>query len=157
MPSGAKPDRKSKTLCDENGARMPNRKVTCRSPDEVEAIFYEAFRHCDSAVMAALWADGEVMCVHPGSGAILGHAQVARSFAHIFAHAERPEIQYSVVKRMASDDLAVHLVMEELSTGPDTPAQVLATNVYRRFAQGWLMVAHHASVVQARVSSQTVQ
>lgn len=136
---------------------MPNRKVTFRTPDEAETVFYEAFRHCDSEVMAALWADGEVVCVHPGSGAILGHTQVARSFAHIFTHAERPAIQYSLINRVESDDLAVHLVTEELATGQESVVRVLATNVYRKYAQGWLMVAHHASVVQGRASSQTVQ
>lgn len=136
---------------------MPNRKLTLQTPDEAEAVYYEAFQHCDSEVMASLWADGDVVCVHPGSGAIIGHAQVARSFAHIFSNAQRPDIRFSVVNRVASDELAVHLVTEDISTGQGRVARVLATNVYRKQAQGWLMVEHHASVVQARSQSQTVQ
>jgi ketosteroid isomerase-like protein len=136
---------------------MSYRKLTLQTPDEAEAVFYEAFQRCDSEVMAALWADGDVVCVHPGSDAIIGHVQIARSFVHIFTGAQRPSIQFSVEKRMASADLAVHLVTEDIATGPGTAARVLATNVYRKDAQGWLMVAHHASVVQARSQAQTVQ
>ena len=136
---------------------MSIRKLTMRTPDEAEAVFYEAFQHCDSAVMEALWADGDVVCVHPGSGAIIGHAQVARSFTHIFSNAQRPDIQFSVVQRVASDDLAVHLVTEDIATGQGAMARVLATNVYRKYAQGWLMVEHHASVVQAGSQPTTVQ
>lgn len=138
-------------------ARMPKRKLTVRTPDEAEAVYYEAFQHCDSDVMAALWADDDAVCVHPGSGAVVGYARVARSYAHIFTHAQRPDIRFSVVKRIHTDALAVHLVTEDISTGADTPVRVLATNVYRKYAEGWLMVAHHASVVQARPPSQTVQ
>lgn len=136
---------------------MSNRKLSLQTADEAEAVFYEAFQRCDSEVMAALWAEDDVVCVHPGSDAIIGHAQVARSFAHIFGGAQRPSILFSVVQRRVSADLAVHLVTEDIATGPDASARVLATNVYRKDAQGWLMVAHHASVVQARSHAQTVQ
>ena len=43
---------------------------------------------------------------------------------------------------------AVHNVLERVEVlGPDGPAQawVIATNVYHKTAQGWRMVAHHAS------------
>jgi ketosteroid isomerase-like protein len=43
---------------------------------------------------------------------------------------------------------AVHNVLERIEVvTPDGPAQAwaLATNVYHRTAQGWRMVAHHAS------------
>ena len=49
---------------------MKTSKLTFKSPDEVEAVFYEAFIHLRPEVMAGLWADEDVICVHPGSGAI---------------------------------------------------------------------------------------
>ncbi len=136
---------------------MTSRKPTFRTADEAEVVYYEAFRHCDSQIMAALWGDDDVVCVHPGSGAIVGHAQVARSYAHIFTQAQRPDIRYSVVSRVQSEALAVHLVAEDITTGTGAVVRVLATNVYQRREQGWLMVEHHASVVQARPESATVQ
>ena len=136
---------------------MPDKKLTLRTPDEAEAVFYEAFSHCDADVMSALWADGDVVCVHPGSGAIVGHAKVARSWAHIFTNAQPPSIKFSIEKRMDSNDLAVHVVREKIATGGDTVARVLATNVYQKYAQGWLMVAHHASVVPNRTQAERLQ
>lgn len=136
---------------------MSDKKLTLRTPDEAEAVFYEAFSHCDTDVMTALWAHGNVVCVHPGSGAVVGYANVARSWAHIFSNAQPPAIKFSVEKRLNSDDLAVHVVREEIGAGGDAVARVLATNVYQKYAQGWLMVEHHASVIPNRSRAETIQ
>ncbi len=132
-------------------------KITYQTPDEVEAVFYEAFGFCDAEVMAALWADGDVVCVHPGSGAVVGHTEVSRSWAHIFANAQRPQIRFKVAKRSHSTELAVHIVTEEIYSGDELAAVVLATNVYQKFASGWLMVEHHASLVQSGRKRETLQ
>ncbi len=132
-------------------------KPVFNSPDEVEAVFYEAFMRCDHDVMASLWAEGDVVCVHPGSGAIVGYDEVMRSWAHIFTNAEQPDIQYLVGKRTESDELAVHVVAEEISSAGQTATVVLATNVYQKFAQGWRMVEHHASLVQSGREGHTLQ
>ena len=123
---------------------------------EAEAVFYEAFRHCDKDVMAALWAEGDVVCVHPSSGAIVGHEAVVRSWAHIFNGAIMPEIKVTVGKRTVSDDLAVHLVTEEIATGEEA-AVVFSTNVYQKFDNGWFMIEHHGSVVPSLSQGQTIQ
>ncbi len=118
------------------------------SPDEVEAQFYEAMRDGDLAKLMALWADDdEVLCVHPGGPRIVGHRAIRAAFEAMFgngridAHPER-------VRRVHSLDAAVHSVVERIAVatedGPRT-AHVLATNVYLKTAQGWRMVAHHAS------------
>lgn len=136
---------------------MIGSKLELKTPDEVEAVYYEAFMHCDKDVMAALWGDGDVVCVHPGSGAIVGHEAVARSWAHIFTNARMPEVKFTVAKRTINDNLAVHLVTEEIATGDDAYAVVLATNVYQKFVSGWLMIEHHGSVVHTRREGQTLQ
>ncbi len=118
------------------------------SPDEVENQFYEAMRDGDLAKLMALWAeDDEVLCVHPGGPRIVGHRAIRAAFEAMFgngrihAHAER-------VCRVHSLDAAVHSVVERITVstedGPRT-AHVLATNVYLKTAQGWRIVAHHAS------------
>ena len=136
---------------------MQESKLEFNTPDEAETVYYEAFMHCDSEVMAALWATGDVICVHPGSGAIVGHAKVLRSWQHIFSDAQQPTLNYTVVKRTVSDTLAVHLVAEAFATGGASPTIVLATNVYQKFDQGWLMIEHHGSLVQAPAQAQTLQ
>lgn len=126
------------------------------SPEEVEAVYYEAFTHCDISVMAALWAQGDVTCIHPGSGVIKGYESVVRSWSHIFTGANPPQLEYNVLKRTISKDLAVHLVTEVIGLD-DNAAQVLATNVYQKFDRGWLMIAHHASLVQAQRRGKSLQ
>ena len=128
-----------------------------RNPDEVEAVFYEAFRRCDSAVMASLWADGEVVCVHPGSRAIVERDAIIRSWESILENADGADLRYAVVRRWVADDLAVHMVAEELAAPDTETAVVLATNMYRRFGDTWLMVAHHASLVEQPEADRILQ
>ncbi len=128
-----------------------------KTPDEVDAVFYEAFMHCDPDVMSALWADKDVICVHPGAGAIVDYDAIVRSWANIFSNAQRTNMKHTVIKRVVSNELAVHVVAEEMLSSGTLVAVVLATNVYRKFENGWLMIEHHASLVQNRRKGQTLQ
>ena len=137
---------------------MIDSKLEFKTPDEAEAVYYQAFMHCDIKVMSALWADGDVVCIHPGSGVIEGYDSVVRSWNHILTNARPPQINHAVLRHTVTDDLAVHLVAEEILTEGQVPVLVLATNVYQKFDSGWLMVGHHASLVQnKRPKNQTVQ
>jgi len=128
-----------------------------KTPDEVDAVFYEAFKHCDPEVMAGLWADTDVVCVHPGAGAIVNYDAIIRSWANIFSNASSTEIAHTVIKRVVSNGLAVFVVAEEIPSSGTVTAVVLATNVYRKFDCGWLMIEHHASLVQNRNQGQRLQ
>lgn len=125
--------------------------------DEVEAVFYEAFMHGDADVMAALWADDDVVCVHPGSGIITGHEAVTRSWRHILENSSSNEIRYTVARKSVSGDIAVHVVAEEMLGNGEVTAVVIATNVYRRYDRGWFMIEHHGSLVQSPGLGQTLQ
>jgi ketosteroid isomerase-like protein len=127
------------------------------SADEAETVFYEAFMHGDADVMAALWAKDNVVCVHPGSGIISGHEAVVRSWRHIFGNFHGGNIRYTVLNKTATGDLAVHVVAEEIMDDDVMAAVVLATNVYKKFSQGWRMVEHHGSVVQQEHEGRTLQ
>lgn len=136
---------------------MKTSKLTLKSPDEVEAVFYEAFIHCDPEVMAGLWADEDVICVHPGSGAIVDYRSIVRSWVNIFSDVRRTELKYTVINAVSANDLAVHVVAEEMLSSGMVTAIVLATNVYRKFNAGWLMIEHHASLMQSLSNGQTLQ
>jgi ketosteroid isomerase-like protein len=118
------------------------------SPDEIEQQFYEALQGGDIERLMAVWSDDEdISCVHPGGPRVIGAAAVRGSFESMFANGTinaRPER----VRRLQTHACAVHSVLEhiELMT-PDGPqsAWVMATNVYVKAAQGWRLVAHHAS------------
>ena len=118
------------------------------SADEVEAAFYEALQHGDIDALMACWADeDEIVCVHPGGPRLVGVLAIREAFEAMFARGSiraTPER----VRRIDALAAAVHNVLErvELLTaeGP-RHAWVVATNVYLKTAEGWRLVAHHAS------------
>ena len=118
------------------------------SPDDVEAQFYEALQQADLAKLMAVWADDEeVACVHPGGPRVIGHAAIRASFETIFANGAIA-LQPQGVQRLQWLGGAVHHVVERITLGAahdQREAWVLATNVFVKGAQGWRLVAHHAS------------
>jgi len=129
------------------------------SPEEIETAFYTAFVQADSSIMEALWAKNDALCVHPGSHAIKGYDEVIRSWAYIFTDAAATDIKLRVIQRHRHDDIAVHVLEEHISeSGSEVPAAiVIATNVYEKYDEGWLIVQHHASVIQPQHAGQTLQ
>ena len=118
------------------------------SADVVEAAFYEALQRGDIDRLMACWADeDDVVCVHPGGGRIMGLNAIRDAFEALFAHGGI-RVEPSQVHKVQSLTCAVHSVIERIeivtNEGP-RQAQVVVTNVYQRTAQGWRMVAHHAS------------
>ena len=118
------------------------------SADDIEAAFYEALQKGDIEKLMACWADeDEVVCVHPGGPRVVGTLAIRAAFDAMFSNGSiraRPQ----QVRKVESLTSVVHNVLERievLTEGGPAHAYVLATNVYHRTAQGWRMVAHHAS------------
>ena len=122
------------------------------SPDDVEAQFYEALQQGDLARLMAVWGDDdEIVCVHPGGPRVVGPAAISATFEAIFANGAIP-VMPEQVHRLHTMGTAVHHLVERITVqGPEgtQTAWVLATNVYVKTAQGWRMVAHHASPAAA--------
>ncbi len=118
------------------------------SPDEIEQQFYEALQRGDIERLMALWSDDDdISCVHPGGPRVVGAGAIRAAFDSMFANGTidaRPE----KVRRLQTHSCAVHSVLEQVrvmtAEGPQS-AWVIATNVYVKGAQGWRLVAHHAS------------
>jgi uncharacterized protein (TIGR02246 family) len=118
------------------------------SADDVETEFYEALQRGDIDRLMALWSDDdEIACVHPSGSRLVGAAAIRASFDAMFANGTidaRPE----KVRRLDAHSTAVHSVLERiriLTPEGERFAWVVATNVYLKAAQGWRLVAHHAS------------
>ena len=116
--------------------------------DAIETQFYEALQTGDIEKLMACWADeDDIVCVHPGGPRLIGSASIRAAFEAMFANgtiAARPEH----ICKVESLTSAMHNVIERialLTTDGTQEAAVVATNVYQRTAQGWRMVAHHAS------------
>jgi ketosteroid isomerase-like protein len=123
--------------------------VNFSTSEIVEAAFYAAFANCDLKAMDAVWADAEVICIHPGSSALVGREVVMRSWTNILTNAEPPTLKVEVISRTVCNELAVHVVAEHITpeTGSPEPASVvLATNVYCLEKDGWRLLEHHASM-----------
>jgi len=116
--------------------------------DETEAAFYDALRHGDVDKLMACWSDeDEMVCVHPGGSRLVGPGAIRSAFDAMFANGTL-QVQPLKVSRVQSLGASVHSVLERIEVLTDEGprhAYVLATNVYFLTAQGWRMVAHHAS------------
>ena len=129
-------------------AARPKPMAPLASPDEIEQQFYEALQRGDIDRLMAVWSDDEdICCVHPGGPRVLGAGAIRAAFDAMFANGvidARPE----KVRRLQTHSCAVHSVLEQVrvmtAEGPQS-AWVVATNVYVKTAQGWRLVAHHAS------------
>ena len=116
--------------------------------DEVEAAFYDALQNADIDKLMACWADeDDIVCIHPGGPRVVGVAAIRATFEAMFANGSIrawPER----VRKIESVASCVHNLLERIEVlTPQGPRQawVIATNIYHRTAQGWRLVAHHAS------------
>jgi ketosteroid isomerase-like protein len=138
----------------------PKPSAPLASPDDIEQQFYEALQHGDIDRLMAVWSDDEeISCVHPGGPRVVGAVAIRATFESMFSNGTidaRPE----KVRRLQTHACAVHSVLEHVrlmtSEGPQS-AWVVATNVYVKAAQGWRLVAHHASPGSPREVQEIVE
>jgi uncharacterized protein (TIGR02246 family) len=133
---------------------------------DVEAAntaLYEALEGADVDRMAAVWDDAEpdaVVCVHPGWPMLRGRRQVLRSFSAIMANT--PYIQFFLtdVEVRVAGDTAVVTCTENILTAVSqegSSGQVVATNVFRRRADGWRLQVHHGSPVMGTLENEDTE
>lgn len=130
---------------------MPKPKVPPASSgnaDDIEAAFYDALQSGDIEKLMACWGDeDDIVCVHPGSARLVGPAAIRAAFDAMFSNGT-VRAQPIKVRKVEAMSASVHSVLERIEVlteeGP-RHAYVIATNVYHKTAQGWRMVAHHAS------------
>jgi ketosteroid isomerase-like protein len=119
------------------------------------AELYAAIESGDVDRLAAIWDTGDdVVCVHPGWPAVRGRSRVLRSWAVIMANTAYMQFFSTEVEIAVCGDVAVvtceHGLLarsDEGDTGFGESARVVASNVFRRRADGWRLWSHHASPV----------
>jgi ketosteroid isomerase-like protein len=118
------------------------------SVDDVEAAFYEALQKGDIEKLMACWADeDEIVCIHPGGARALGAQAVRASFETVFAQGTVRAFP-TRVRTVETLSSTMHSLIERIELqagGGKREAYVIATNVFHKTAQGWRLVAHHAS------------
>jgi ketosteroid isomerase-like protein len=117
--------------------------------DEIEAAFYNALQRGDIDKLMACWADeDEIFCIHPGGPRVVGATAIRAMFEAMFADGGAVRAWPERVRKTLAVGSCVHNVLERVEVQSPTGAAVawvIATNVYHRTAQGWRLVAHHAS------------
>lgn len=113
--------------------------------------FYRAFETLDLAEMDAVWVHTErAQCIHPGWPLITGWAEIRNSWERIFASTAEMRFTISDVRVEAARDLAWVTCTENILSevgGRVGVTSILATNLFARVADRWLLVHHHASHV----------
>jgi len=95
-----------------------------------------------------VWADeDEIVCIHPTGQRLTGPTAIRESWRAIFANNPRLSVRVKASVRWKGVMLDVHSVVETLylagEASPHSP--MLSTNVFQRGANGWRLLAHHAS------------
>ena len=116
---------------------------------DANAAFYRAVEQADVDAMAAVWDDGDVVCVHPGHPALRGRSSVLRSWSAVMAGTGSIHFLLTEVSVTEDGDTAVVTCTENIlssgASGGDAVGAVVATNVFRRRPGGWRLAVHHAS------------
>ncbi len=119
--------------------------------EEANARFYRAFEQLDLEEMEAVWAKGEhVKCVHPGWGLLQGWEAVRASWETIFKNTAEIRFSISDVDVHVEGNVARVTCTENILSqvrGNISVTTVLATNLFERQDNTWLMIHHHASHV----------
>ena len=118
------------------------------SPEAAEAAFYDAFERRDLDAMTNVWDhEAEVSCIHPGGPRLDEIDMILESWRTIFEGGQRLRFERAGAALTTGAEVAVCCLYEVIRFGERFEQQgtVVATNVYRRTAQGWRMVIHHAS------------
>ena len=118
------------------------------TPKDAERAFYAAFQSTDLEAMSAVWADDdEIVCVHPMGPRLQGRDAVMNSWGDILGSGASLSFRVDHIHVMTGEDISVHCVHENITQGASDEVRglVIATNVYRKTADGWRMVLHHGS------------
>ncbi len=117
-----------------------------KTPEEAEAAFYESIERADIQSLDAVWStEDNIVCVHPGASRIEGRKAVMDSFVELFA--DSPALSFTIVDTLytGNDEMAIHLVREEIELDGQVVSIMVSTNIYHVEAGGWRMLLHHAS------------
>lgn len=121
------------------------------TPEAAEAAFYHAFESRSLDAMMAVWSQAEhIACIHPLAAPLNGRGPVAAGWRSMFEAAGKFSIAVELAHEIREPGQVLRIVREYLTIGHETEPRppILASNLYRREADGWHMIMHHASPLQ---------
>ena len=112
--------------------------------------FYRAFESLDIDQMSRVWVHAErTTCVHPGWELLQGWDAVCQSWEAIFTNTDYMRFRITDITVHIYEQVAWVTCTENLRDIPETShtTRILATNVYEKTNDDWLIVHHHASPI----------
>jgi len=113
--------------------------------------FYDAFETLEVERMERIWLqEPHIVCIHPGWRPLSGWGPIMHSWERIFDSTFEMKFDIAEIQLLLHGDVAIVVVQENLTQrGYDGIARstVLATNVFERVGQKWMLVMHHGSPV----------
>lgn len=119
------------------------------SADAAETAYYQALMQGDQEALMSVWLmDDAIECIHPFGPRITGYKEIYTSWQDILQQSRGMSVSLQHSQRIQEGDLAVHMLLEIMSwehEDGEENAEINTTNVFRHTANGWFMIAHHAS------------
>jgi len=119
--------------------------------EKINSRFYEAFESLSIEKMEAVWSHGDnTVCVHPGWDLFTGWLAIRESWVRIFQNTEAIKFVITNTKIRIVNDIAIVVCLENIGSvidGQNVKFGVLATNIFERHNNKWLMIHHHGSTV----------
>ena len=94
--------------------------------------------------------DPKIVCIHPGWRKLTGWGPIMNSWERIFDGIFEMKFELRDLHLIAGGDMAAVVTEENLTQRGyegTMRTQVLATNIYERVGNRWMMVLHHGSPV----------
>jgi ketosteroid isomerase-like protein len=128
---------------------MPSQIEDIEALKDANQRFYDAFGSLEIAEMDAVCEQSaRALCVHPGWQPIVGWPDIRRSWQGIFNGAALMHFNIHYVNVAVEGDCGIVTCVESITSVVGGQAQgfgVLATNIFVRSGDNWLVLAHHAS------------
>jgi ketosteroid isomerase-like protein len=131
----------------------------CGSVLQVNSAFYRAFSEKDAKAMESIWwHDGSVQCIHPSHLPIVGATSILESYQSLFetlsASQQKHWIEPTQLRLVVKGCTAIvtcdeHIYARRFVRGSKRETELMnrltATNIFRKVADKWYLVHHHAS------------
>jgi ketosteroid isomerase-like protein len=109
------------------------------------AAYYRAFVAADLDGMAAIWADDEICCIHPGWPPIFGREPVLASYRDILRNPMQEPVLRRSERALISGSEGRIVCIEMVGQ-----AALVATNGFRLVNGVWRLAHHQASPLMAQ-------
>ncbi len=107
--------------------------------------FYNAFSSRDASAMDALWAhQTPVTCIHPGWQALTSRDDVMESWRAILGNPNAPSITCRGAQGIIRGDVGLVVCYEMIDK-----AVLVASNIFVRESDAWLLMHHQAGPCEA--------